>query len=77
MGDLSCKTKIILDGQNLRGLTEGLCEASDALPAEFFTDAIAYPIIKHLNEAEAQIIEAQKKLMKAVEYDGPLPNYLK
>lgn len=77
MGELACKTKIIIDGQNLIGLTSAVCEATDALSPELLTDQTAYPIIECLNKAEAAVIEAQKLLLETVEYDGPLPKFLK
>ena len=77
MGALACKTKIIIDGQNLIGLTSAICEGADSLDPALLTDELAYPIIENLNKAEACVIEAQKRLLKIVEYDGPLPKFLK
>ena len=77
MGETACKAKIIIDGQNLIGLTSAVCESTDSLSADVFTDENAYPIIERLNKAEAHVIEAQKLLLKVVGYDGPLPAFLK
>ena len=81
MGELACKTKIILDGGNVVGLAEALCETTQNLSdkqVSRLTDEVAYPIINALNEAENQLVKAQKFLVDDVlGYDGPLPDFLK
>lgn len=76
MGELACKTKIILDGGNVAGLAESICEATQNLSDEQvakLTDAKAYPIIKLLIAAEMSLARAQNLLLDAVGYDGPRP----
>jgi hypothetical protein len=76
MGELACKTKIILDGGNAAGLAESICEATQNLSDEQvakLTDAAAYPIIKHLITAEKSLTQAQNLLLDVVGYDGPRP----
>jgi len=81
MGELACKQKIIMDGTSAEGFLEGLCETTtnlDAAAVSRLTDAVAYPIIKRLNKAEALILQAQRLMLRdVVQYDGPLPDYLK
>ena len=81
MGELACKAKIIQDGTTAEGFLEGLCELTtnlDAASVARLTDAVAYPIIKRLNKAEALILQAQRLMLRdVVQYDGPLPDYLK
>jgi len=77
MGQLACKTKIIIDGANAAGLAESICEATQNLSDEQvakLTDAVAYPIIKQLISAELSLTRAQNILLDAVEYDGPRPD---
>ena len=76
MGELACKTKIIIDGGNAVGLAESICEATQNLSDEQvsrLTDDVAYPIIKELIKAENALIRAQNLLLDAVRYDGPRP----
>lgn len=76
MGQLACKTKIIIDGGNAVGLAEAICEATQNLTDEQvskLTDAKAYPIIKQLISAELALARAQDMLLDAIEYDGPRP----
>ena len=81
MGELACKQKIIEDGTVGEGFFEGLCELTISLTDEQtarLSDAVAYPIIKRLNKAEALILQAQRLMLRdVVQYDGPLPDYLK
>lgn len=80
MGALACKTKIIIDVDNLAGFAEGLCEATKELSDEQvvkLTDQVGYSIIRSLNEAEKLVLGAQKILLDTVGYDGPRPDYLK
>ena len=76
MGELACKTKIIIDGGNAVGLAESICEATQNLSDDQtakLTDAVAYPIIKKIIKAEEALTEAQNLLLDAVGYDGPRP----
>lgn len=76
MGDLACRTKIIIDGGNAVGLAESICEATQNLSDDQIaklTDAVAYPIINHLINAEKSLAKAQNLLLDAVGYDGPRP----
>ena len=76
MGEIACKTKIIIDGGNAVGLAESICEATQNLSDEQVAkliDAVAYPIIKHLIAAEKSLTQAQNLLLDAVGYDGPRP----
>jgi hypothetical protein len=76
MGELACKTKIIIDGGNAVGLAESICEATQNLSDEQvanLTDAVAYPIIQELIKAEKALTRAQNLLLDAVKYDGPRP----
>ena len=76
MGELACKTKIIIDGSNVAGLAEALCEATQNLSDSQvlkLTDEVAYPIIKKLIKAEEVLADAQNLLLDAVGYDGPRP----
>ena len=81
MGETACKAKVIMNGTTAEGFLEGLCETTTNLTdAEVarLTDAVAYPIIKRLNKAEALILQAQRLMLRdVVQYDGPLPDYLK
>ena len=76
MGELACKTKIIIDGSNVAGLAESICEATQHLSdgqVLKLTDEVAYPIIKRLIKAEQVLTEAQNLLLDVMEYDGPRP----
>lgn len=76
MGGTACKAKIILDGGNVVGLAESICEATQNLTDEQvqkLTDDVAYPIIEQLIKAEAALTKAQNMLLDAVGYDGPRP----
>lgn len=73
MGDSACKLKIILDGGSAAGYAQALTEAASAAPNELFTDEVAYPIIKHLINAEHALEKAHNLLLDAVGYDGPRP----
>lgn len=80
MGGSTCKAKIVLDGGNGARLVESVCETVQSLSdeqIELLTDEAAYPIIKKLNKIEDLAIEAQKMLIKIIDYDGPLPGFLK
>ena len=81
MGELACKQKIIMDGTSAEGFLEGLCETTLSLTDEQtmrLIDSVAYPIIKRINKAEALILQAQRLMLRdVVQYDGPLPDYLK
>lgn len=80
MGDVQCRTKIILDGDNVSGLLQGLCEATTNLTAEqtaMLTDEKAYPIIKILINMEEEAIKCQNLLLDAISYDGPRPKFFK
>nr|AUN37461.1 hypothetical protein [uncultured bacterium] len=76
MGALACKTKIIIDGNNVGGYAEALCEATSALSndqVDKLTDDVAYPIIKEVIKAEKAMQKAHNMLLDAVGYDGPRP----
>lgn len=77
MGDLACRTKIIIDGGNAVGLAESICEATQNLTDKqtaLLTDEAAYPIIKKLIKAEQALTEAQNMLLDLIGYDGPRPD---
>ena len=76
MGGLTCKAKIIMDGGNVGGLAEAICETTQNLSdeqAELLTDPVAYPIIQELIRAERALTKAQNMLLDAINYDGPRP----
>lgn len=81
MGELACKQKIIMDGTSAEGFLEGLCETTLSLTDEQtarLVDSVAYPIITRINKAEKLILQAQRLMLRdVVQYDGPLPDYLK
>lgn len=80
MGDVQCRTKIILDGDNVAGLIEGLCAATENLTAEqvaMLTDDNAYPIIEKLIKMEKLATECQDALLDTIGYDGPRPKFFK
>jgi len=81
VGSTACKAKVILNGTTAEGMLEGLCELTTNLTDDEvarLTDAIAYPIIRRLNQAEKLILQAQRLMLRdVVQYDGPLPDYLK
>lgn len=80
MGELACKTKIIIDGDNVSGLLSGLCEATANLSPEqiaMLTDEKAYPIIKILINMEEEAVKCQNLLLDAIQYDGPRPKFFK
>lgn len=80
MGELACKTKIIIDGDNVGGLLEGLCEATANLSDSqiaMLTDEKAYLIIEKLIKMEKLATECQDMLLDAVGYDGPRPRWFK
>lgn len=80
MGDVQCRTKIILDGDNIGGLIEGLCSATENLTDEqvsLLTDEKAYPIIERLIKMEKLAVECQDLLLDVVGYDGPRPKFFK
>ncbi len=76
MGNLACRTKIIIDGASAVGLAESICEATQNLSDDQvakLTDLVAYPIIKELITAERALTKAQNLLLDTVGYDGPRP----
>lgn len=81
MGELACKQKVIQDGTTAQGFLEGLCELTLTLSDEQtsrLVDSVAYPMIKRLNQAEKLILQVQRLMLRdVVQYDGPLPDYLK
>lgn len=80
MGEQACKLKIILDGDNVGGLVEGLCSATENLSGEqvlLLTDEKAYPIIERLIKMEKLAVECQDLLLDAIDYDGPRPKFFK
>jgi len=81
MGDTACKAKVILNGTSAEGFLEGLCEMTTNLSdteVARMTDSVAYPIIKRINQAEKLILQAHRLMLRdVVQYDGPLPDYLK
>ncbi len=76
MGELACRTKIILDGGSAAGYAQALCNAAMSLnegQVASLTDQVAYPIIKKLVIAEHALEEAHGMFLNAIGYDGPRP----
>jgi hypothetical protein len=76
MGELACKTKIIIDGGAAAGYAQALCSAAMSLTEKQtakLTDEVAYPIIDKLIIVESALEDAHNMLLDAVGYDGPRP----
>lgn len=76
MGELACKTKIILDGGSAAGYAQALSVAAQNLTdkqAAKLTDQVAYPIIEKMITAERALEEAHNMFLDAIGYDGPRP----
>lgn len=76
MGELACKTKIILDGSSAAGYAQAVVTATQNLSdkqVSKLTDDVAYPIIGKMIEAEHALEKAHNMLLDAVGYDGPRP----
>lgn len=76
MGELACKTKIILDGGSAAGYAQALCSAAESLSdkqAARLTDEVAYPIIQKMIEAEHALEDAHNMFLDVIGYDGPRP----
>ena len=76
MGELACKTKIIIDGGSAAGYAQALCNAAMSLTdkqAAKLTDEAAYPIIEELITAEKALEEAHNLFLNVIGYDGPRP----
>lgn len=76
--DLSCKTKIIINGDNVVHMLETLCEQ-----VEYARDHdieisgnLGLAVIKVLNDMEDMAGKAQALFLKGIGYDGPLPKAL-
>lgn len=78
LGSQACLAKILMDGNGLKGFAEGIVTTASNLSNEQVAalDDSGYKIIEYLNAAEENAIAAQKALLKAVSYCGPLPSYL-
>ncbi len=78
MCDLSCKTKIIINGGNAANLIEQSCEALQF----FFSNGGAFDgnegehLIKRLNDLEDGAVELQKAVLKFTGYSGPVGKML-
>ena len=76
MGEQACKLKIILDSSSAEGYAAAIKTAALSLTekdAKALTDAVAYPIIEKMIEAEHALEDAHNMFLDAVGYDGPRP----
>lgn len=76
MGDLACKTKIILDGSSAAGYAQAIVDTVKSFSdkqTSVLTDEVTYPIIYKMIDAEHALEEAHNMLLDAVGYDGPRP----
>lgn len=74
--DLACKTKIIINGDNVARLAETLCEQIEYFRDHDLPFDNGQGIINALNEAEDAVCKAQRLFIKGAGYDGPLPKAL-
>lgn len=78
MGQLACKTKIVIDGDNGANLLLALCERVEAMTPDevaMLTDEKAYPLIKKLIKIEKLATECQDDFLTIIGYDGPRPEW--
>lgn len=76
MCDLSCKTKIIINGDNIVGLLRTLCAQAEYARDHNQEITTGNDIIKTLNQMEDLACLAQRQFLHGIGYDGPLPKSL-
>lgn len=76
MCDLSCKTKIIINGDNVVSLVKTLCEQTEWARINNVEIKDGQKIIEILNRMEDDAGKAQALFLKGVGYSGPLPKAL-
>ena len=67
--DLACQTKIIVNGGNVRAITDANYDAIKRLPPEAF-QGVGKKMIQILNRMEDDAVEVQKLIVKGVGYTG-------
>lgn len=76
MGDVACRTKIILDGGSAAGYAAAIRDAANSLTekqTKMLTDENAYPIIERMIAAEHALEQAHNLFLDVIGYDGPRP----
>lgn len=74
--DLSCKTKIIINGDNVARLAETLCEQIEYFRDNDLPFDNGDEIIDALNHAEDAMCKAQRLFIKGQGWNGPLGKML-
>lgn len=75
MCDLSCKTKIILNGGNTANMLNELCYQVKELPSDQDIPT-SDEIIKLLNKMEDDAGKVQRLFLEGIGYKGPWPKAL-
>lgn len=71
MCDLACKTKIIINGDNVANIIGTLCEQAEYARSNNIDLSHGEQIIKILNRMEDDACMAQKLMLLSFGYDGP------
>lgn len=74
--DLACKTKIIINGDNVGSLVQTLCEQIEYARDHSTPILTGHEIIHQLNIAEDAVCKAQAAFLRGIGYNGEVGHML-
>jgi hypothetical protein len=74
VGGLPCKEKIILNGGDIVGVLEYLCQRVQAPGTVELSEDAGYKIVELLNTAEDAVFRAQRVWLESQGFTGPWPH---